>query len=550
MRISGAGLRSIDSLWLILGCMAAVTSASVSNSGDVDHGDMKVCIGTNSRLSVPSDKEQHYRNLVNRYTNCTYVDGNLELMWLLNENLNLSFLENIREVTGYILISHVNVKHVKFPKLQIIRGRTLFSLPVDVAKYALFVYYSKMFTLEMPDLRVVLNGEVGFHNNFNLCHIRSIQWNEILTNYVTYIYNFTAPERQCPKCHESCSNGCWGEGPINCQKLSQFTCSPQCAQGRCYGPRPRECCHLFCAGGCVGPTQMDCIACKNFYDDGVCKEECPPMRKYNPTSYKLEANPEGKYAFGATCVKECPSHLLGDNGVCVRSCPQDKMSEDGECVPCNGPCPKTCPGVSVLHSGNIESFRNCKVIDGNIRIMDHSFSGFQDVYPNYTLGARYIPLDPERLEVFSTVTEITGFLNIEGTHPRFKSLSYFRNLEIIHGRQQLESQFASFSIVKTSLYSLDLRNLKRISAGNVVIQHNRDLCYVNNIRWGAIQVLPGQKVFINENLRADLCERNGTVCSDQCNDYGCWGAGPDQCLNCKNFNYRGTCISDGRKISK
>jgi len=75
-----------------------------------------VCIGTKSRLSVPSNKEHHYRNLRDRYTNCTYVDGNLELTWLPNENLDLSFLDNIREVTGYILISHVDVKKVVFPK--------------------------------------------------------------------------------------------------------------------------------------------------------------------------------------------------------------------------------------------------------------------------------------------------------------------------------------------------------------------------------------------------------------------------------------------------
>ncbi|KAH8285468.1 hypothetical protein KR054_009679 [Drosophila jambulina] len=511
----------------------------------------KICIGTKSRLSVPSNKEHHYRNLKDRYTNCTYVDGNLELTWLPNETLDLSFLDHIREVTGYILISHVDVKKVVFPKLQIIRGRTLFSLSVEEDKYALFVTYSKMYTMEMPDLRDVLNGQVGFHSNYNLCHMRTIQWSEIVSNNTDAYYNygnFTAPERECPKCHESCSKGCWGEGPQNCQKFSKLSCSPQCAQGRCYGPRPRECCHLFCAGGCTGPTQKDCIACKNFFDDGVCKEECPPMRKYNPTTYVLEANPEGKYAYGATCVKSCPSHLLRDNGACVRSCPQDKTSKDGECVPCNGPCPKTCPGISVLHSNNIDSFRNCTVIDGNIRILDQTFSGFQDIYPNYTLGARYIPLDPERLEVFSTVKEITGYLNIEGTHPRFRNLSYFRNLEIIHGRQLMENMFAALSIVKSSLYSLELRSLKLISSGSVVIQHNRDLCYVGNIRWSTIQKDDDQKAWVNENLRADLCERNATICSDECNDDGCWGAGPDQCLNCKNYNYNGTCLADCRHI--
>ena len=63
-------------------------------------------------------------------------------------------------------------------------------------------------------------------------------------------------------------------------------------------------------------------ACKNFYDDGVCKQECPPMHIYNPTKYKWERDPNGKYAYGATCVKECPEHLLKDNGACVRSCPE------------------------------------------------------------------------------------------------------------------------------------------------------------------------------------------------------------------------------------
>ena len=33
-------------------------------------------------MSVPSNREHHYRNLRDRYTNCTFVDGNLELTWL------------------------------------------------------------------------------------------------------------------------------------------------------------------------------------------------------------------------------------------------------------------------------------------------------------------------------------------------------------------------------------------------------------------------------------------------------------------------------------
>ena len=48
------------------------------------------------------------------------------------------------------------------------------------------------------------------------------------------------------------------------------------------------------------------------------------MQRYNPITYSWEINPEGKYAYGATCVKTCPEHLLKDNGACVRICPPKK----------------------------------------------------------------------------------------------------------------------------------------------------------------------------------------------------------------------------------
>lgn len=225
-----------------------------------------------------------------------------------------------------------------------------------------------------------------------------------------YTYNFTSPERDCPPCHSSCEKGCWGEGPENCQKFSKINCSPQCSQGRCFGPKPRECCHLFCAGGCTGPTQKDCLACKNFYDDGECKQECPAMQIYNPTNYLWEPNPNGKYAYGATCVRHCPEHLLKDNGACVRTCPPNKMAKNGECVQCNGPCPKTCVGDGIVHSGNIDRYKDCTIIDGSLEILDQTFAGFQQVYSNFSFGPRFIKIQPDRLEVFSNVKEITGYL--------------------------------------------------------------------------------------------------------------------------------------------
>lgn len=111
----------------------------------------------------------------------------------------------------------------------------------------------------------ILAGNVGMIDNYNLCHMRTIDWNEIITGLGAkwmYMYNFSNSERECPPCDKSCTRGCWGEGPHNCQKFSKMNCSPQCYQGRCFGPKPRDCCHLFCAGGCTGPKQDDCLVSK------------------------------------------------------------------------------------------------------------------------------------------------------------------------------------------------------------------------------------------------------------------------------------------------
>ncbi|XP_017839295.1 epidermal growth factor receptor-like [Drosophila busckii] len=223
---------------------------------------------------------------------------------------------------------------------------------------------------------------------------------------------------------------------------------------------------------------------------------------------------------------QCPVHLFKDGDACVQQCPLHKRPKRGECVSCNEPCPKTCqglPDLSMLHVGNIDSFQNCTYIEGDINVLHATFSG-------HKLG----PMHPDRLEVFSTVKEINGNLLIYGAfHDDFKNLSYFRNLEAIHGFNIIRKNFEALYIGVSSLSSLQLRNLKRIGSGRVVIEHNHELCYVNNIEWSKLQQSNDQKQFamIRNNRKASECLKLGEVCSDQCNSNGCWGSGPDQCLN-------------------
>ncbi|KFM81599.1 Epidermal growth factor receptor, partial [Stegodyphus mimosarum] len=430
----------------------------------------------------------------------------------------------------------------------IIRGRNLFKLNVRDEDFALMVTLSNIFNLELPSLRDILTGSVGFYYNYNLCHVRTIKWDEILTGpdaKPVYVYNFTYPERHCEfksTCDESCEAGCWGEGPHNCQNFSKINCSPQCHQGRCFGPNPRECCHLFCAGGCTGPTQADCLACRNFYDNGVCKQECPPMMRYNPASYSWESNPNGKYAYGATCVKNCPDHLLRDSGACVRTCPANKKAENHECVPCDGPCPKNCQGVDVVHANNIDSFKGCTIIEGSITILDTSFDGYQEVYQNFTFGPKYPRMHPSRLEAFSSLKEVTGYVSIQALHPEFKNLSCFRNLEIIGGRQ-LTEYFAALYIVKTSLESLGMRSLKKISSGSIAILENDDLCFANTINWKKIRKSGSHSILLQSNGNETICQARNLKCHPQCSTDGCWGPAPNECLSCKAYNLNDTCVA-------
>lgn len=52
----------------------------------------------------------------------------------------------------------------------------------------------------------------------------------------------------------------------------------------------------------VHPVQ----ACRDFNDDGTCKDTCPPQMLYNPKTHQMVTNPNAKFTFGATCVKACP----------------------------------------------------------------------------------------------------------------------------------------------------------------------------------------------------------------------------------------------------
>uniref|UniRef100_A0AAR2KQF3 receptor protein-tyrosine kinase n=1 Tax=Pygocentrus nattereri TaxID=42514 RepID=A0AAR2KQF3_PYGNA len=504
-----------------------------------------VCQGTNNKLSLLAQADDHYEALVRMYRNCTVVLKNLEITHI-RENYDLSFLRSIEEVGGYVLIAINYVNVIPLENLRLIRGHSLYEGKFALAVMANYDKNSSTIDINSPrglrelplrSLREILRGGVSIAHNRWLCNIETIQWQDMVSkeSSSTVIIEGSTD----PKC---CYNGsCWAGGLENCQILTKLNCAEQCSH-RCKGPKPSDCCNEHCAAGCTGPKPTDCLACRDFNDDGTCKDACPRLMTYNANTHQLEVNPVGKFSFGATCVKKCPhNYVVTDHGACVRTCGDSthEVEENGirKCKSCNGPCLKDCSGLGTgklvgvmsVNATNIDTFKDCTKINGDISIFGTTFHG-----DPYTKTPK---MDPAKLDYFKTVKEITGFLLIQAWPENLTSLSPFENLEIIRGRTKQHGR-VSFAVLNIpNLQYLGLRSLREISDGDVVLKNNPRLCYTDGAYW--------QNLFRSDkqNIQTRNISFQNSICDGMCTEEGCWGPGPSMCFSCRRVSRRGSCVN-------
>ncbi|XP_033991067.1 melanoma receptor tyrosine-protein kinase-like [Trematomus bernacchii] len=486
------------------------------------------------------------------YSNCSVVLENLEVTYTL-QNHDLSFLQSIQEVGGYVLIAMNEASVVRLGNLRLIRGQTLHE------EYALLVmsnynrnrtsvtrnYTSGVREVQLSSLSEILRGGVKITHNPLLCNMETIQWGDILDqrNPSMQFKNDSFP-KACERCDPVCNGSCWAAGPEHCQNLTKLQCADQCSR-RCRGPKPSDCCNQHCAAGCTGPTNTHCLACTDFSDEGTCKDICPPLKLYNPKTHHLVNNPNAKFTFGASCVKACPSNYVVTEGSCVRTCSPGmfEVKEEGvqRCKPCDGPCAKACDGIGAgalintvaVNASNIESFRNCTKINGDVFFIKASFTG--DAH--YKIP----PMDLAKLEYFRTVKEITGFLVIQSWPENWTSLSVFENLEIIRGRTQ-RSQYSVAVVWAKHLLWLGLSSLKEVSAGGVLLKDNAQLCFTRTDQWTRLFRSKEQIVSLHGNAPPSLCEQQNRICDPECSEEGCWGPGPDMCVSCRHLTRSWRCV--------
>uniref|UniRef100_A0A4W4GP91 Receptor protein-tyrosine kinase n=1 Tax=Electrophorus electricus TaxID=8005 RepID=A0A4W4GP91_ELEEL len=478
---------------------------------------------TDNKLSTLSDLDQHYHTLRKFYENCEVVMGNLEIT-SIEHNRNLNFLKSIREVTGYLLVALNQFEYLPLENLRFIRGTKLYE-----GRYALAIFlnyrrdgYYGLRQLGLKNLTEILNGGVYVDQNKFLCHADTIHWQDIVKN--PHAELLVVPSNNsgnsCKRCHRSCNGRCWGHQEEQCQSLTKTVCAEQC-DGRCFGPYVSDCCHRECAGGCSGPKDTDCFACTNFNDSGACVTQCPQPFVYNPTTFQLEHNPKAKYTYGAFCVKKCPHNFVVDHSSCVRACPSNKMEVEENrikmCIPCTDICPKVCDGIGTgslqmaqtVDSSNIDKFVNC--------------------YFTFSLFLLFLSHQSH------------CFLNIQSWPENMTDLAVFSNLATIGGRS-LYSGISLLILKQRWISSLQFQSLQEISAGNVYITNNSQLCYYNTINWTGLFRTTGQRALLKSNRDPRECAQERMVCDKLCSEAGCWGPGPDQCLSCRYYSRGRTCV--------
>uniref|UniRef100_A0A3P8VJK6 Receptor protein-tyrosine kinase n=1 Tax=Cynoglossus semilaevis TaxID=244447 RepID=A0A3P8VJK6_CYNSE len=520
-----------------------------------------LCLGTDMKLALPSSLENHYVTLKLLYTGCQVVHGNLEITHLHGDP-DLSFLQGIVEVQGYVLVSHVSVSLVPLDNLRIIRGSQLYNSSYALAVLDNTLNGEGLRTLRLRSLTEILLGAVYIWGNPQLCFPdpQNIIWRDTLDeqNIHTRQHRLQHRAPKCPACSSVCANvkSCWGETAQDCQTLTRTKCASGCQ--RCKGPLSSDCCHMQCAAGCTGPRDSDCLACRHFNDSGVCKENCPQPTIYDTVTFQTKPNPNRKFNFGATCVKTCPYNYLAMEVACTLNCPnanqevivsQPDGSEAQKCEKCEGDCHKVCyglgmdnlgivdnHGVTMVTASNVEEFNECKKIFGSLAFLPQSFA--RDPLTN-TSG-----LTVKQLMPFRNLEEITGYLYIEGWPEELTDLSVFENLKVIRGRV-LYKGVLSLGVQNLHIQSLGLRSLRSVSGGLVLLHNNSKLCYTESLSWCSYRCLFTFVYSSNHSLLPPSLnvfpEDEGHICHPLC-DGGCWGPGPSQCFSCKGFQRGIECV--------
>uniref|UniRef100_A0A8D2NIC1 Tyrosine-protein kinase receptor n=1 Tax=Zonotrichia albicollis TaxID=44394 RepID=A0A8D2NIC1_ZONAL len=413
---------------------------------------------------------------LNMLENCTVIEGHLQILLMFKtkpEDFRELSFPKLTMITDYLLLFRVyGLESLKglFPNLTVIRGTHLFF------NYALVIFEMvHLKEIGLYNLMNITRGAVRIEKNNELCYLSTIDWSRILDSVEdNYIVANKDDKEECgdvcpgtvkgkSNCPPTVINGifierCWTHD--RCQRV----CPPACKSQGCTGDG--QCCHSECLGDCTEPNDPTrCVACKNFYLDGRCVENCPPGH------YRFEGWRCVTFSFCQELHNKCKNaresgcHVIHNNE-CVHECPSGYImnSSNLHCTPCAGPCPKVCDfgkEKTIDSVTSAQELRGCTVVNGSLVINIR--------------GGNNIAAELEAN--LGLIEEISGYLKIRRSYA-LVSLSFFRKLHLIRG-ETLEAGNYSF-------YALDNQNLRQlwdwskhnltIARGKLFFHYNPKLC--------------------------------------------------------------------------
>nr|XP_019941989.1 PREDICTED: receptor tyrosine-protein kinase erbB-4-like [Paralichthys olivaceus] len=168
-------------------------------------------------LSMSGNSENHHNQLKKLYTGCEILMGNLEIS-MMEHTRDFSFLQSIREVTGYVLLALNNFNRLPLDQLRVIRGNMLYN---STYALAVMINYQKdgqygLQELGLTHLTEILKGGVMIIQNKYLSYAPQVNWLEIVKDATTQVFiEGNGPEKPCD---EACGDvPCWGPGSDSCQ---------------------------------------------------------------------------------------------------------------------------------------------------------------------------------------------------------------------------------------------------------------------------------------------------------------------------------------------
>ncbi|OON18133.1 receptor L domain protein, partial [Opisthorchis viverrini] len=315
--------------------------------------------------------------------NCSLIFGNLVIAGLTDED-DLSILESIEEISGYLVIHGVGRGHLRLPNLQIIRGQDYVSIRERRVAMLISSNYNTKSILDTPQSTEYAVGALRRNVSKNQPNYPGSASSQLMLRRKRSIFNGQVSQLDPISTHTKDSPMRTAEEP---RAVSDYPVQNGFRE-RLTGPT-----HILSnelsANEISKSSTTDFTSTRLgeiFTSTSEARTDEQATLATNGDPSESDLKPQCKDAsatelFSDYAGSEKP--FLRDGDICVPKCSRPgTYARDGHCVPCpNNICPKVCSlkeiekikGVDYLHKSTLRAMQNCTTFEGDIKLSRQSF---------------------------------------------------------------------------------------------------------------------------------------------------------------------------------